>query len=72
MQLQEKVGKTAIVISSDSEASLGEVDFPNLPISNQPLDSPAEEQMLQLKNQNNWIIQFLCQKTHPFQWQIYI
>ena len=34
----------AIVISSDSEASLGEVDFPNLPISNQPLDLPAEEQ----------------------------
>ena len=41
---KKKLGKTAIVISSDSEASLGEVDFPNLPIPNQPLDLPAEEQ----------------------------
>ena len=41
---RKKLGKTAIVICSDSEASLGEVDFPNLPIPNQPLDPPAEEQ----------------------------
>ena len=41
---KKKLGKTAIVISSDSEASLGEADFPNLPIPNQPLDIPAEEQ----------------------------
>ena len=41
---KKKLGKTAIVISSDSEASLGEIDFPNLPIPNQPLDLPAEEQ----------------------------
>ena len=40
---KKKLGKTAIVISSDSEASSGEVDFPNLPILNQPLDLPAEE-----------------------------
>ena len=40
---KKKLGKTAIVISSDSEASLGEIDFPNLPIPNQPLDLPAEE-----------------------------
>ena len=41
---KKKLGKTAIVISSDSEASLGEIDFPNLPIPNQLLDLPAEEQ----------------------------
>ena len=41
---KKKLGKTAIVISSDSEASSGEVDFPNLPIPNQTLDLPAEEQ----------------------------
>ena len=41
---KKKLGKTAIVISSDSEASLGETDFPHLPIPNQPLDLPAEEQ----------------------------
>ena len=41
---KKKLGKTAIVISSDLEASLGEVVFPNLPIPNQPLDLPAEEQ----------------------------
>ena len=41
---KKKLGKTAIVIRSDSEASSGEVDFPNLPIPNQPLDLPAEEQ----------------------------
>ena len=40
---KKKFGKTAIVISSDSEAS-SEVDFTNLPIPNQPLDLPAEEQ----------------------------
>ena len=40
---KKKLGQTAIVISSDSEASLGEIDFPNLPIANQPLDLPAEE-----------------------------
>ena len=40
---KKKLGKTAIVISSVSEASSGEVDFPNLPIPNQPLDLPAEE-----------------------------
>ena len=33
---KKKLGKTTIVISSDSEASSGEVDFPNLPIPNQP------------------------------------
>ena len=51
---KKKVGKTAIVISSDSEESLGEVDFlhfsPNQPVNlpaeepeepNQPLDVPA-------------------------------
>ena len=31
---KRKLGKTAIVISSDSEVSLGEVDFPNLPQPN--------------------------------------
>ena len=41
---KKRLGKTTIVISSDSETSLGEVDFPNLPIQNQPLDLPAEEQ----------------------------
>ena len=41
---KKKLGKTTTVISSSSEASLGEVDFPNLPIPNQPLDLPAEEQ----------------------------
>ena len=41
---KKKLGKTTIVISSDLEASLGEVDFPNLQIQNQPLDLPAEEQ----------------------------
>ena len=41
---KKKLGKTAIVISLDSEASSGEIDFPNLPIPNQPLDLPAEEQ----------------------------
>ena len=40
---KKTLGKITIVISSDSEASLGEVDFPNLPIPNQPLDLPAEE-----------------------------
>ena len=34
----------AIAIGSDSEASLGEVDFPNLPIPYQPLDLLAEDQ----------------------------
>ena len=37
---KKKLGKTTIVISSDSEASSGEVDFPNLPIPNQNLDLP--------------------------------
>ena len=41
---KKKLGKTTIVISSDSEASLGEIDFPNLPIPKQPLGLPAEEQ----------------------------
>ena len=41
---KKKLSKTAVVISSDSEASLREVDFPSLPISNQPLDLLAEEQ----------------------------
>ena len=40
----EKLGKTAIVISSDSEVSSGEVDIPNLSIPNQALDLLAEEQ----------------------------
>ena len=39
---KKKLGKTAIVISSDSEVSLGEVDFPHFP-PNQPVDLPAEE-----------------------------
>ena len=39
----KKLGKTTIVISSDLEASSGEIDFPNLLIPNQPLDLPAEE-----------------------------
>ena len=39
---KKKLGKTTIVISSDSEASLGEVDFLHFP-PNQPLDLPAEE-----------------------------
>ena len=37
-----KPGKAAIVISSDSEESLGEVDFPHFP-PNQPAELPAEE-----------------------------
>ena len=42
---KKKLGKTAIVISSDSEASSGEVDFPHFPnLPSQPLDLPAEEQ----------------------------
>ena len=41
---KKKLGKTTIVISSYSEVSSGEVDFPNLPIPNQPLDLPAKEQ----------------------------
>ena len=41
---KKKLGKTTIIISSDSESSLGKVDFPNLPIPNHPLDLPAEEQ----------------------------
>ena len=52
---KKKSGKTAIVISSDSEESLGEVDLPHFPQNqpvnlqteepeepNQPLDIPAE------------------------------
>ena len=39
---KKKLGKTAIVISSDSEESSGEVDFPHFP-PNQPVDLPAEE-----------------------------
>ena len=39
---KKKPGKTSIVISSGSEESLGEVDFPHFP-SNQPADLPAEE-----------------------------
>ena len=41
---KKKLGKTTIEISSDAEVSSGEVDSPNLPIPNQPLDLPAEEQ----------------------------
>ena len=40
---KKKLGKTTIITSSDSEASSGEVDFPNLPIPNQTLHLPAEE-----------------------------
>ena len=40
---KKKLGKTTIVISSDSETSSGKVDFPTLPIPNQPLDLPAEK-----------------------------
>ena len=39
---KKKVGKTTIVISSDSEVSSGEVDFPHFP-PNQPVGLPAEE-----------------------------
>ena len=39
---KKKLGKTAIVISSDSEVSLREVDFPYFP-PNQPVDLQAEE-----------------------------
>ena len=39
---KKKFGKTAIVISSDSEESLEEVDFPHFP-PNQPVNLPAEE-----------------------------
>ena len=38
----KKPGKTAIVISLDSEESSREVDFPHLP-PNQPVDIPSEE-----------------------------
>ena len=70
---KKKPGKAAIVISSDSEDS--EVDFPHFP-PNQPADLPAEEPNQPLdvpwkdqENQRNQIIQILCQKTHPYQWQ---
>ena len=39
---RKKPGKAAIVISSDSEESSGEVEFPYFP-PNQPADLPAEE-----------------------------
>ena len=39
---KKKFGKAAIVISSDSEESLGEVDFPHF-LPNQPADLPAED-----------------------------
>ena len=39
---KKNIGKAAIVISSDSEESSGEVDFPHFP-PNQPADLPAEE-----------------------------
>ena len=39
---KKKLGKTTIVISSDSEESSGEVDFSHFP-PNQPVDLPAEE-----------------------------
>ena len=40
---KKKLGKTAIAISSDSEESLKEIDFPHFP-PNQPADDlPAEE-----------------------------
>ena len=39
---KKKLGKAAIVISSDSVESSGEVDFPHFP-PNQPVDLPAEE-----------------------------
>ena len=42
---KKKLGKTTIVISSDSEASSGELDFPHFPnLPNQPLDLPAKEE----------------------------
>ena len=40
---KKKLGTITIVISSGSETSSYEVDFPNLPIPNQTLDLPAEE-----------------------------
>ena len=39
---KKKSGKAAVVISSESEESLGEVDFPHYP-PNQPVHLPAEE-----------------------------
>ena len=39
---KKKLGKTTIVIISDSEESSGEVNFPHFP-PNQPVDLPAEE-----------------------------
>ena len=39
---KKKLGKTTIVIGSDSAESLGEVDFPHSP-PNQPVNFPAEE-----------------------------
>ena len=45
-----KLGKTAIVISSDSEQSLREVDFPHFP-PNQPVNFPVEEPEQQQPNQ---------------------
>ena len=39
---KKKSGKTTIVISSDSEESLGEVNFPHFP-PNQLVNLPAEE-----------------------------
>ena len=40
---KKKLGKTVVVISLEESEELGEVDFPNLLIPNQPLDVPAEE-----------------------------
>ena len=39
---KKKPGKAAIVISSDSEESLGEIDFPHF-LPNQPAELPTEE-----------------------------
>ena len=44
---KKKPGKAAIVISSDSEESLGKVDFPHLPQTNL--------QIFQLRSQKNQI-----------------
>ena len=75
---KKKLGKATIVISSDSEESSGEVDFPHFP-PNQPVDFPAEEpeqpnQPLDIPTEgpeepegpNN---PNPLPETHPYQWQ---
>ena len=68
---KKKQSKAAAVISSDSEVSLGEVDFPNLP-PNQALNVPQGEQEEQEEQREpeKKITQIHCQKTDLCQWQI--